>query len=661
MAVKDGIEMPDKFEMSRMQEIKISVVTVCLNTANTIKETVNSVLEQSYGNLEYVIVDGMSTDGTLEIIREYERSFGVKVISDKDSGLYNAMNKGIDLCSGDYILFLNSGDILADKHVVENAAAQICGRVADQADEGSVLPDLVYGNVIKIYEDKTVTEKYPGKYTVFKLLMMGRMPCHQGIFAKTSVMKKFRFDESYRICADFDFLLRCVHDRIGMRYIDVNVSTVDCLAGISSQKVNLDKMRAEDDRSIRENYPVLYWLMWIPKKIVRMKSMASILVDIVSVVDLLLIRMRNRTSGTQNKDIVLVRLDAIGDFVMWLDAAKEFRRSTDGRVILICNQVCSEIASNTGYFDEIIGVNYGKLRHTSQVKYRWSVHHLLKKIKANQAVQCTYSKEIFSDMVMSAVAANEKITIDSPETISSRWTYRLAGPIYQKVIVTPKAHVMEIHRNILFAGQVLNREIRSGVPLIKEVKTAQSKVPAKKYFILFPGASEPERMWQIDRFVELAMRLHESEEYRELSCCLCGGKEEAHLGNVFIDQYPMKEKVINRMGQTSLPELIEIIRGAEFMVTNDTSAVHFAAAVNTQAFCIWGPWEYGRFLPYEVELTEGRNLPIVCYHDMKCRNCLLDGVDKTAECRQYIREHGIRKCLDAVTVEDVMERIESGH
>ena len=331
MAVKDGIEMPDKFEMSRMQEIKISVVTVCLNTANTIKETVNSVLEQSYGNLEYVIVDGMSTDGTLEIIREYERSFGVKVISDKDSGLYNAMNKGIDLCSGDYILFLNSGDILADKHVVENAAAQICGRVADQADEGSVLPDLVYGNVIKIYEDKTVTEKYPGKYTVFKLLMMGRMPCHQGIFAKTSVMKKFRFDESYRICADFDFLLRCVHDRIGMRYIDVNVSTVDCVAGISSQKVNLDKMRAEDDRSIRENYPVLYWLMWIPKKIVRMKSMASILVDIVSVVDLLLIRMRNRTSGTQNKDIVLVRLDAIGDFVMWLDAAKEFRRSTDGR------------------------------------------------------------------------------------------------------------------------------------------------------------------------------------------------------------------------------------------------------------------------------------------------------------------------------------------
>lgn len=256
--------MPDKSEVSKMQEIRISVVTVCLNTADTIAGTIESVLGQSYNNMEYVVVDGMSTDGTLEIIREYERKSGIKAVSGKDSGLYNAMNKGIDLCSGDYILFLNSGDVFAGRHAVENAAAQICGAYS--------LPDLIYGNVTKIYEDKTVTETYPGKHTVFKLLMMGRMPCHQGIFAKTSVMKRLRFDESYRICADFDFLLRCVHERVRMRYIDVNVSVVDCVAGISSQKANLDQMRAEDDRSIRENYPLLYHLMRIPKKIVRMRG-----------------------------------------------------------------------------------------------------------------------------------------------------------------------------------------------------------------------------------------------------------------------------------------------------------------------------------------------------------------------------------------------------
>lgn len=391
---------------------------------------------------------------------------------------------------------------------------------------------------------------------------------------------------------------------------------------------------------------------------IQKKNMTSILVDIVSVVDILIIRMRNRKASVQNKDMVLVRLDAIGDFVMWLDTAKEFAQGRDGKLILVCNQVCSEIARNTGYFDEVIGVNYGKLRHTSQVKYRWSMHSLLKNVKADRAVQCTYSKEIFSDMVMSAVTAHEKITIDSPETISSRWTYRFVRPVYQKVIATPKEHMMEIHRNTLLAGQILNREIRSGVPFIKEVEAAQGKVPAERYFILFPGASEPERMWQIERFAELAARLHERMEYRNLKCCLCGGKEEAHLGAIFIDKYVPKEKIINMIGKTSLPELIEIIRGAEFIVTNDTSAVHFAAAVNTQAFCIWGPWEYGRFLPYAVEKAENRRLPIVCYHETECRNCLLDGTDKTAECSRFISAKGIRKCLDMVTVDDVIDKID---
>ncbi len=282
--------MPDKLEVSDMQKVKISVVTVCLNTVDTIKETIESVLGQTYDSIEYVIVDGMSTDGTLEIIREYESAPRVKIVSSKDSGLYNAMNKGIDLCSGDYILFLNSGDVFADKNVVENVTAQMRGIgggavrersvYADKSESGweakeeSLLPDIVYGNVTKIYQDQRVIERYPGKYTVFKLLMMGKMPCHQGIFAKTSILRRFRFDESYKICADFDFLLRCVRGHVRMQYVDVNVSIVDCVMGISSQEANLDRMRAEDDRSIRKNYPVLYYLMWIPKKIVRARGRA---------------------------------------------------------------------------------------------------------------------------------------------------------------------------------------------------------------------------------------------------------------------------------------------------------------------------------------------------------------------------------------------------
>lgn len=387
--------------------------------------------------------------------------------------------------------------------------------------------------------------------------------------------------------------------------------------------------------------------------------MAALLVNIVSAVDLLIIRVRNRKSKIQNRTTVLVRLDAIGDFVMWLDVAKEFKKNSAGRVVLVCNQVCGDIARSTGYFDEVIGVNYGKLRHTSQIKYRWSMHGLLKNVKAEKAVQCTYSKEIFSDMVMSAIEANEKITMDSPKPILSRWTYRFTRPIYQRVIDTPKEHIMEIHRNAVFTGGLLEKKIRSGVPFIKKIEVAQSKVPAEKYFVLFLGASEQERMWPVERFVETAEKLHEMKGYESLKCCLCGGKEEAYLGDIFVEKYFLKNNVINAMGQTSLLELIEIIRGAEFIITNDTSAVHFAAAVNTMAFCIWGPWEYGRFLPYEVEQKEDRKLPVVCYHEMKCRNCLLDGMGKTRECKQFIDEKGIRQCLDLVTVCDVIAKIRS--
>lgn len=257
-----------------MQTLKISVVTVCLNTVDTIVNTIESVLCQTYENIEYVIMDGQSTDGTLEKIRKYEDSPQVKVISEKDSGLYNAMNKAVDVCSGDYIIFLNSGDVFAGNTVIADAVVQITKgkNITNQKSDHGSLPDIFYSNVIKIYENGRVVEKYPGKHTVFKLLMMGKMPCHQGIFASTSVLRRYGFDESYRICADFDFLLRGVRNHVKMQYLDVDVSIVDCVMGISSQNVNLDKMRAEDDRSIKKNYPLIYYLMWIPKKIVRSKG-----------------------------------------------------------------------------------------------------------------------------------------------------------------------------------------------------------------------------------------------------------------------------------------------------------------------------------------------------------------------------------------------------
>lgn len=236
--------------------LKISVVTVCLNAEATIEQTIESVIGQTFQDKEYLIIDGVSADDTQKIVQKYEYREEIRFFSQKDTGLYNAMNKGIDLCKGDYIIFLNSGDVFVDKDVL--------ARVAEQAKA-----ELVYGNVIRVFEKEERLEKYPGKRTAFKLMLMGRMPCHQVIFTKRETMQRYRFDESFRICADFDFMVRCLRDKVPMQYIDVTVSRVDCVDGVSSQSENLERMRREDDRSIRKWFPGWYWALRGPKGVAR--------------------------------------------------------------------------------------------------------------------------------------------------------------------------------------------------------------------------------------------------------------------------------------------------------------------------------------------------------------------------------------------------------
>lgn len=239
-----------------MQRPKVTVVTVCLNTVDTIAETMESVLGQTYENLEYLVIDGMSTDGTQEVIRRYESDERVRAVFERDSGLYNAMNKGVDRCSGEYIIFMNSGDLFHDERVVADMVPHLHA-------------DLVYGNTLRKKARGEQLEKYHGKYKLMWLLLSGRMMSHQSLFTKTDIMRAFRFDERYRITADYDFVVRAKKSKCSIKYVDRTVSIMNNIEGISARIENYDIMRAEDDRSLRENFVALYYLMKIPKGLVR--------------------------------------------------------------------------------------------------------------------------------------------------------------------------------------------------------------------------------------------------------------------------------------------------------------------------------------------------------------------------------------------------------
>jgi len=180
--------------------MKISIITVCFNSAKTIKDTIKSVLNQSYKDIEYIIIDGGSIDGTLETLAKYRDQIS-RHISEPDTGIYDAMNKGIKLATGDIVGFLNAGDF----YTVETAILQIATSF-QKNDCEVVYADLEY-----------VAENNPGK-TVRKwksqpyrdgLFEKGWHPPHPTLFAKKSIFDKYGgFDLSYDIGADYELMLR---------------------------------------------------------------------------------------------------------------------------------------------------------------------------------------------------------------------------------------------------------------------------------------------------------------------------------------------------------------------------------------------------------------------------------------------------------------------
>lgn len=240
-----------------MNNSKIAIVTVCLNVEETIEKTIQSVLNQTYSNMEYVIMDGQSTDRTLEIVRKYEDDPRIRIISKKDTGLYNAMNNSLDIITGDYVLFLNSGDWLYDKNVLEDVSKHLTD-------------DIVYGDVYRRIIDGGYEQQYKGtSFERMVMLLCGLAMCHQTMFTRTSLMREYRFDETHRITADYDFIAKAMKNKKTFKHVDRIVCSFDNVGGISAQRENYLQMLKEDDATIKENYPGWYYLIKIPKGIYR--------------------------------------------------------------------------------------------------------------------------------------------------------------------------------------------------------------------------------------------------------------------------------------------------------------------------------------------------------------------------------------------------------
>lgn len=254
----------------------LSVVTINYNNKEGLRKTINSVLDQSFGEYEYIIIDGGSTDGSVEVIKEYSDRINYWV-SEQDKGIYNAMNKGIQQAKGQYLIFMNSGDCFHDYSVLEWFFAQ-------NTDE-----DIAIGKVSCV--GMNMIKEPPGNE--FSLMDFYRNhPPHQAAFFKRTIFQYGMFDESFKLVSDWSFFIdRLIFKNCSYRYLNRIIADYD-MGGLSTTQVQL--LKKEEALVLKEFLPAR-----ILKDYEKYKYIDSPLLELIP--DL------NRTAGFHQAIFKLVR------------------------------------------------------------------------------------------------------------------------------------------------------------------------------------------------------------------------------------------------------------------------------------------------------------------------------------------------------------------
>ncbi len=237
----------------------ITIITATYNSAATVRDTFDSLLAQNYRDIEYIVVDGASTDGTVDIIKAYEPRFEGRMrwISEADKGIYDAMNKGVAMATGDVIGILNSDDFYTSNDVLQT--------VVDTFQQGDAI-DAVYGDVHYVSPNdlRRCVRYYSSKPFRRAWMRMGFMPAHPSFYCKRSIYEQYgAFDLTFKVAADFENLLRLIYlSKIRMQYIEKDFVTMRTggasTSGIHSHwQITKDHLKALKKNHIYSNVLLL--------------------------------------------------------------------------------------------------------------------------------------------------------------------------------------------------------------------------------------------------------------------------------------------------------------------------------------------------------------------------------------------------------------------
>ena len=229
------------------EEIKYSILVVCLNAGQRLLDTMDSIRSQTYQNYEIIIKDGGSTDGSIEEVRERYVDFGERlhIYSQKDFGIYDAMNQACSYAKGEYYLFLNTGDSFYDEHVLDKIT---CGIVEKQQEIGTY-PDIVYGNMYhKALDSVIYAAPQINDFTCYR-----NVPCHQTCFYHKSMFAERGYEPRYNVRADYEHFLWCFYEKKA-KICYLPVMTASYEGGGYSETKEHRKQSAKQHKEITEHY-----------------------------------------------------------------------------------------------------------------------------------------------------------------------------------------------------------------------------------------------------------------------------------------------------------------------------------------------------------------------------------------------------------------------
>jgi glycosyltransferase involved in cell wall biosynthesis len=234
----------------------VSIITVSHNSVRTISNTIKSVLDQTYKNIEYIVIDGASTDGTIGLINSYGKSISI-FRSEADNGIYDAINKGIRLASGNIVGILNSDDFFYNNEVIEKVAAAFAdGDIDAVIGDAQFVDPVNTSKVVRYYSSKSFNT---GKFK------FGFMPAHPSFYVKRELFEKFGYYRvDYKIAADFELLLRFLainkieYKYLEMPFISMRTGGVSNKSILSNYILNKEIVRACKENGIETNYFLIY-------------------------------------------------------------------------------------------------------------------------------------------------------------------------------------------------------------------------------------------------------------------------------------------------------------------------------------------------------------------------------------------------------------------